>query len=214
MSKLLHIDTSPLEGSISHELTKVFAADWKTQHSEGEVIYRNLAVVHPAPIDAHWIGAAYTPPDARTPEQNSILAISDDLVQELEEAEEYVFGVAMHNFSIPSTLKLWIDQVVRTGRTFAYGEGGPKGLLLEKRATVIIASGGVYPPDTPAAAFNHVDPYLKTILGFIGITEVQFISAAGVAQMSAGRVDRETFLRPSLELVHAAAAASHSVGAL
>jgi FMN-dependent NADH-azoreductase len=99
--------------------------------------------------------------------------------------------------------------------TFAYGEGGPKGLLLGKRATVIVASGGVYTPDTPAAAFNHVDPYLKIILGFIGLTDVRFISAGGVAHMSSGEIDRETFLRPSLELVRAAAAdIGHTVDAL
>jgi FMN-dependent NADH-azoreductase len=133
------------------------------------------------------------------------LALSEELIGELERADEYVFGVAMHNFAIPSVLKLWIDQVVRSGRTFSYGEQGPKGLLHGKKATVVVASGGVYESETPAAAMNHIDSYLKTILGFVGVTDAKFITASGSAKLMMGTVDRETFLKPALEQVRAAA---------
>ena len=206
MPTLLHLDSSPLESSISRELTREFVKTWKAAHPDGTVIARNLAA-HPAePLDAQWIGAAFTPEAGRTPEQKDALAFSDELIGELQKVDEYVIGVAMHNFSIPSALKLWIDQVVRSGKTFAYGEGGAQGLLQGKKATILVASGGVYDLGTPAGAFNFVEPYLRAILGFIGITDVKFITAGGAAQIMMGAVDREAFLKPTLELVRSQAA--------
>jgi FMN-dependent NADH-azoreductase len=158
------------------------------------------------PVDTAWIFSSFTPEASRTPEQKAALAFSDEVIAELEAADEYIFGVAMHNFSIPAVLKLWIDQVVRSGRTFAYSENGPMGLLHGKKATILIASGGVYETGTPAEAMNFVDPYLKAILGFIGITDVKFVRAGGAAQVMSGAVDRESFLRPTLERVRAAVA--------
>lgn len=206
MRTLLHLDSSPSPSSVSRELTREYARTWKALHPEGDVIYRDLAADAPEPIDAEWIGAAYTSRDAQSPEQASKLALSDELIRELERADEYVIGVAMHNFSIPSVLKLWIDQIVRRGRTFNYSEGGPRGVLEGKKATVVVAKGGVYEPGTPAAAMNFIEPYMKTVLGFIGITDVKFVAAEGTAKMMFGAVDRPTFLRPTLERVRAAAA--------
>jgi FMN-dependent NADH-azoreductase len=206
MPTLLHLDSSPLANSISRELTREFVKSWQTTHQDGTVIRRDLAEFPPKPIDAAWIGSIFTPDASRTPEQKATLEPSDELIGELERADEYVFGVAMHNFSIPSVLKLWLDQIVRSGRTFGYGENGPRGLLEGKKATVLIASGGVYEPGTPSGAMNFVEPYLKAILGFIGITDVQFITAAGAAQLMRGTLDRETFLKPTLERVRVVAA--------
>lgn len=206
MPTLLHLDSSPSPASVSRELTREFARAWTATHPGGEVIYRDLGANPPSPIDAEWIGAAYSPRNTLSPEQAQALALSDELINELEHADEYVIGVAMHNFSIPSVLKLWIDQVVRRGRTFAYGEQGPRGLLEGKKATVVVASGGVYEPGTPAGAMNHIEPYLKTVLAFIGVTDVKFIAAGGTARMMSGAVDRPTFLKPALEKVRAAAA--------
>jgi len=206
MPTLLQLDSSPLESSISRELTREFVKTWKAAHPKGTVIHRDLAANVLRPLDAGWIFSSFTPEASRTPEQKAALAFSDELIAELEAADEYVFGVAMHNFSIPSVLKLWIDQVVRAGRTFAYSESGPQGLLQSKKATILIASGGVYEAGTPAGALNFVDPYLKTILGFIGITNVKLVTAGGAAQVMSGAVDRETFLRPTLERVRAAVA--------
>src|ERR1700751_5363054 len=162
MATLLQIDSSPLASSVSRELTREFVSNWKTTHPSGQVIVRDLAATPPKPLDQAWIYAAHTPAEALQPEQKALLALSEEYIAELERADEYVFGVAMHNFSIPSVVKLWIDQVVRGGRTFAYGTGGPKGLLTGKKATILAATGGVYQAGTPMAAFNFIEPYLNT----------------------------------------------------
>jgi FMN-dependent NADH-azoreductase len=208
MPTLLQIDSSPLESSISRELTREFVKTWKAAHGDGHVIHRDLASGADAlkSIDAAWIHAAFTPTEALQPEQADALALSDRLIAELEQADEYVFGVAMHNFAIPSVLKLWIDQVVRGGRTFSYGENGTKGLLQGKKATILVASGGVYEQGTPRAALDFTEPYLRAVLGFIGVTALTFVKAGGMAQLRSGAIDRADLLRPALEQVRAAAA--------
>jgi FMN-dependent NADH-azoreductase len=205
MPTLLHLNTSPLPSSVSRELTREFVSNWKASHPSGKVIDRDLAANPPKPLDQAWIYATFTPEEARQPEQKDLIAYSDQCISELELADEYVIGVAMHNFSIPSVLKLWIDQVVRRGRTFSYGADGPKGLLSGKKATVLVATGGVYDAGTPYAALNFIDPYLRTILGFIGITDVKFVTAGGTAQLMSGTVDRGQFLQPHLEQVRSIA---------
>jgi Acyl carrier protein phosphodiesterase len=206
MPTLLHLDSSPLQSSITRELTREFVKTWKAAHPGGIVIDRDLAIQQPKPIDAAWVGSVHTPQAARTAEQIAALATSDQLIAELEAADEYVFGVAMHNFSVPSVFKLWIDQIARHGRTFTYDESGAEGLLKGKKATVLIASGAVYEPGTPMGAMNFVEPYLKAVLGFLGITDVKFVTADGASQIMRGTVDRETFLEPVLEKVRTVAA--------
>jgi FMN-dependent NADH-azoreductase len=205
MPTLLQLDSSPLASSVSRELTREFVSNWKKTHPGGRVIVRDLAANPPQPVDQAWIYGAHTPADALHPEQKSLLAFSEECIAELEQADEYVIGVAMHNFSIPSVLKLWIDQVVRRGRTFSYGPDGPKGLLSGKKATILAATGGVYQTGTPYAALNFIDPYLTTILGFIGITDLTFVTAGGTAQLMSGTVDRGQFLQPHLDQVRSIA---------
>jgi FMN-dependent NADH-azoreductase len=206
MPTLLHLDSSPLESSISRELTREFVKTWQNSHPDGTVIYRDLAANPPKPLDTAWIYSSFTPEASRTPEQKAVLVPSDEMISELVRADEYVIGVAMHNFSIPSVLKLWIDQVVRSGHTFVSSESGPQGLLHGKKATILAASGGVYAAGTPASALNFIDPYLKTIFGFMGVTDVRFVTAGGAAQVMKGAMDRETFLKPTLEAVRTVAA--------
>jgi FMN-dependent NADH-azoreductase len=205
MPTLLQIDSSPLSSSVSRELTREFVSNWKIAHPSGQVIVRDLAANPPKPVDQAWIYAAHTPADALQPEQKALLAQSEEYIAELEQADEYVIGVAMHNFSIPSVVKLWIDQVVRGGRTFAYGADGAKGLLTGKKATILAATGGVYQAGSPTASLNFIDPYLNTILGFIGVTDVKFVTAGGTAQLMSGKVDRSQFLQPHLEQVRSIA---------
>jgi FMN-dependent NADH-azoreductase len=205
MSILLHLNTSPLASSVSRELTREFVSNWKASHPTGEVIDRDLAANPPKPLDQAWIYATFTPEEALQPEQKDLIAYSDEAIAELGRADEYVIGVAMHNFSIPAVLKLWIDQVVRRGRTFSYGAEGPKGLLSGKKATVLVATGGVYDAGTPYAAFNFIEPYLRTVLGFVGITDVKFVTAGGTAQLMSGTVDRGQFLQPHLDQVRSIA---------
>jgi FMN-dependent NADH-azoreductase len=205
MATLLHLNTSPLASSVSRELTREFVSNWKASHPTGQVIDRDLAANPPKPLDQATIYATFTPEEARQPEQKDLIAYSEEAIAELEKADEYVIGVAMHNFSIPAVLKLWIDQVVRRGRTFSYGAEGPKGLLSGKKATVLVATGGVYDAGSPYAAFNFIDPYLRTILGFIGISDVKFVTAGGTTQLMSGTVDRGQFLQPHLEQVRSIA---------
>ncbi len=204
MSTLLKLDSSPMgERSISRKLTTKFAESWLKTHPSGKVIERDLTTLNLPVVDAFWAGAVHTPEASRTAAQVQALAVSDSLINDLEQADEYVFGVPMHNFSIPSKLKLWIDQIVRAGKTFSYGATGPKGLLTGKKATLLLASGGEYGKGSAMASFDFVTPYLQTVLAFIGITDVTIIAAGGTAQLMSGKTDPQTFLAPSLEKVHA-----------
>src|SRR5580704_4217761 len=201
MPILLQVDSSPLgEASISRQLSSEFVCIWKKANPEGTVITRDLSTTSLQPVTGGWVGAAYTPEDARTPAQRELLAVSDSLIAELEQADEYVFGVPMHNFGVPSVLKLWIDQISRVGRTFSYADGTPKGLLTGKKATFIIATGGVYDAQTQMASFNFVEPYLRSVFGFLGVTDATFLTTGGTAALNYG-LDRHAFLAPHLQAV-------------
>jgi len=201
MPTLLHIDSSPLYGrSVSRQLTGAFVTQWKSSHLDGTVVDRDLNTTPIPPVTAEWVGAAYTPEEARAPQQKDLLALSDTLLGELEKADEYVFGVPMHNFGVPSVLKLWIDQIARVGRTFSYADGTPKGLLTGKKATFLIATGGIYDAQTQMASFNFVEPYLRSVFGFLGVTDVTFLTAGGTAALNHGQ-DRDAFLAPHLQAV-------------
>ena len=198
-STLLHLDSSPMgDYSVSRHLTAEFTRLWKLAHPGGTVLTRDTTTSAIPAVDAAWAAAAYTPADQLSPAQKDHLALSDTLIDELFAADEYVFGVPMHNFSIPSTLKLWIDQVARVNRTFSYATGAPVGLLPGKKATVLIASGGSYDAGTAMAAINFAEPYLRHMLGFLGVTDVRFHTAGGAMVLNYG-ADRQTFLQPHLE---------------
>jgi len=202
MSTLLHVDSSPLYGrSVSRELTAAFVTQWKASHRDGAVIDRDLNASAISPVTKEWVGAVYTPEEAQTPDQKKLLALSDSLIAELEQADEYVIGVPMHNFGVPSVLKLWIDQIARVGKTFSYADGKPKGLIIGKKATFIIATGGIYDAQTQMASFNFVEPYLRSLFGFLGLTEVTFLTAGGTMALNHGQ-DRVAFLAPHLEAVN------------
>ena len=205
MSTLIQFDSSPMgEQSISRKLTAGFARTWLKAHPHSKVVRRDLSALDLQPINAFWAASAHTPEESLTEEQKKALAVSESLIGDLKNGDEYVFGVPMHNFGIPSTLKLWIDQVVRAGKTFSYtAANGPVGLLGGKKATILIASGGVYEQGSNMASFDFVAPYLQTVFGFIGITDLTIISAGGTAQLISGKVDTHTFLAPTLEKVHA-----------
>jgi FMN-dependent NADH-azoreductase len=201
MSTLLHLDSSPLYArSVSRELTGAFVTQWKASHPEGRVVERDLSSTSIPPINAEWVGAVYTPEEAQTLEQKKLLALSDSLIAELEQADEYVIGVPMHNFGVPSVLKLWIDQIARVGKTFSYADGTPKGLIIGKKATFIIATGGIYDAQTQMASFNFVEPYLRSLFGFLGLTDATFLTAGGTMALNHGQ-DRDAFLAPHLQAV-------------
>jgi len=164
------------------------------------VIVRDLTTTRIAPVDAAFVGAIYTPDDKRSAEQKALLQLSDTLIGELETADEYVFSTPMHNFGIAAVLKLWIDQIARVNKTFSYATGSPVGLLKGKKATILFASGGTYEAGSATAGLDFVTPYLRAILGFIGISDVTVVNAGGAAALSHGG-DRAAFLKPHLETV-------------
>lgn len=128
------------------------------------------------PVGTAWVAGAFKPADARSPEEAEALRMSDELVAELQAAEIVVIGAPIYNFGVPGTLKAWIDQVCRAGVTFRYTENGPVGLLENKRAIVAVASGGTG-VGTP---IDFHTPYLRHVLGFIGIHDVEFVAADGL----------------------------------
>lgn len=197
MAHILHLDSSPRgDRSISRTATKDFITAWKQAHPNDTVTYRDLGH-HPVPhVDEPWIAAAFTPPEQRSPELNQAIELSDTLVDEFLAADRYIFGIPMYNLSIPSTFKAYIDQIVRVGRTFAVTEQGLAGLVdSSKKMLVITARGGSYQQGTPAASYDLQEPYIRSIFGFIGITDIKFIHVDNL------NYDREK----SLENAHNAA---------
>ena len=203
-STLLDLNSSPLgESSISRQLTSEFVRSWKLANPDGTVLDRDLTNTPIAPISAAWVGAAYTPDAARTDSQRDLLTLSDTLIAELQAADEYILGVPMHNFSVPSTLKLWIDQIARANKTFSYATGVPVGLLTGKKATIVVSSGGKYDAGTAMASYNFVEPYLRTVFGFLGVTDITVVAAGGVAALQSGKIDRQTFVQPHIASIQA-----------
>ena len=198
MPVLLHIICSPLYGrSVSRELTGAFVTKWKASHPDGRIVDRDLSSTWIPLINGEWVGAAYTPENARTQKQNELLALPDAFLSELQQADEYVFGVPMHNFGVPSVLKLWIDRVARVGRFFSYAGRKAKGLLVGKKATVIIATCGIYDAQTQMDSFNFVEPSLRALFGLLGLTDVTFLTAGGTMALNHGQA-RDSFLEPHL----------------
>jgi len=176
--KILRIDSSARRnGSETRALNDALISRIEAT-ADTTVIHRDLAADAPGFVNEAWVGANFTDPDARSDAQAAELAGSDALVAELEAADVIVIGAPIYNFNLPAVLKAWIDKVVRARVTFRYGENGPEGLLKDKKAYVVMASGGVI----MGSAMDFASPYLTHILGFIGIHDVEFISAAEVKE--------------------------------
>jgi len=159
-------------GSASRELTRDLINALDDRYGNVQTVHRDLSDGIPF-VDEAWIEANFTPAESRTDKHHEALALSDSLVAELKSADVLVIGVPLYNFSIPATLKAWIDMVARARLTFRYTDDGPKGLLEGKKAYLVVATGGV-PAGSPV---DFATPYLKHALGFIGITDVEIIAA-------------------------------------
>lgn len=202
MKTLLVVNSSPRSNSVSRQLTRRVVSDWQAKNPDGRVIERDVAADALPFLTETWIQASYTPAAKRTPEQKQILALSDQLIQELLAAEAIVLGVPMHNFSIPAALKAWIDLITRAGMTFSYGDTGPKGLLpSDKKVMAIVTRGGVYEEGSPA---DFQVPYLKHILAFIGLTDVTVVDVD--RQSLAGEAAQQS-VRQAVEKLSAVAEA-------
>jgi FMN-dependent NADH-azoreductase len=184
MKTLLKVQAS-LFGAVSQssQLADGFIANWLVKNPNGRVVTRDLAS-NPVPhLTAERLGAFASKAEDRTIEQQAVLNYSDELIAELKDADTIVLAVPMYNFSVPSTLRAYFDHVARAGVTFRYTANGPQGLVQDKKAYVFVTRGGFYPE-----AVDTQTPYLRQFLGFIGIIDVQFIYAEGLAISEESRV--------------------------
>lgn len=166
---LLHIDSSALGAhSVSRELSRAIVDAWRGAHPGATVTYRDLAA-EPLP---HWTPVA----DANDP----AVRVGAEVLEEFLAADVVVIGAPMYNFSIPSTLKAWIDRIAVAGKTFRYTATGPEGLAGAKHVIVASARGGFYGVDSPAAGADFQEAYLRQLFAFLGVTAIEFIRAEGV----------------------------------
>lgn len=184
--KILQINSSARSaGANSTRLADSITTRLKAANPSAVVELRDLAA-NPHPVlDEAALGALFTPAEQRTPEQAARVALDDALIAQVQAADAIVLGVPMYNFGVPVQLKTWIDAIAKAGVTFRYTENGPEGLIKGKKVYVALARGGLY-RDTPA---DSQVPYLKGVLGFLGMTDVEFIYAEGLA-MGAESADK------------------------
>lgn len=165
------------DGANSTRLANQVTARLQAANPGATLTLRDLAVTPHPLLDEAALGALFTPADARSPEQAARVALDDALIAEIQAHDTLVLGVPMYNFGVPVQLKSWIDAIARAGVTFRYTANGPEGLLTGKTVYVALARGGLY-RDTPN---DSQVPYLKSVLGFLGLTDVRFIYAEGLA---------------------------------
>jgi FMN-dependent NADH-azoreductase len=182
MSTILFVEASPrVERSHSRALARGFLDAWRQAHPQDTLLRRDLGRTPPSYATEAWIAAAYGFVDPGSERTRALLRESDELIAEFLSADRYVLSTAMHNFHVPAALKAYIDNVVRPKCTFAVGPNGYQGLVpAERKVLIITARGGAYQPGTPWAAYDHQEPWLRTILGFIGLTNLTFVHAQGI----------------------------------
>ena len=178
---ILNVISSPRgDQSISIKLADGIIEQLRAANPGSTVTTRDLAT-HPFPhLEAAKLQSLFTPAPDRTPEQREAAKHSDDAIAEVMAADVIVIGAPLYNFSISSTLKAWIDHLCRAGITFRYTENGPEGLIKGKKVYVAMASGGIY-SEGPRQSYDFVAPYLKAVLGFLGMTDVTVVRAEGIA---------------------------------
>jgi FMN-dependent NADH-azoreductase len=178
MSTLLQINTSARAAGQANRLADDFVQAWHNQHPQDRIILRDLTR-HPVPhLDERTLNAFFTPPEQRDADLQAAVRLSDELIAELQAADVVAIGVPMYNFGIPSTLKAYFDHIARAGITFRYTSNGPEGLLKGKRAIILAARGGIY----SGTLMDTQSAYLRDFLAFVGITEVEFVYAEGLAK--------------------------------
>lgn len=180
MQQILMIEISPRgQDSASRAVADTLTARLRSLYPSAKLVRRDLASEHPPHLDGATLRAISTKDPDEAARLREAARLSDTLTDELLASDLLVIATPMWNFGIPSALKAWIDLVVRPGRTFRYAEGGVLGLAKGKKAILVLASGGVF-TDGPWRSWDFVEPYLRQILGFIGITDVQTVRAQGL----------------------------------
>lgn len=181
MTNVLRVDASMRrDGSRSRAFADRLMARMQAEREHSSVVRRDLADGVPF-VNEAWIAANFTDPAERTPEQRAVLAQSDALLEELKAADELLLATPIYNFGVPAALKAWIDMVARARESFRYTPTGPEGLLVDKRAFVLVTSGGT----EAESSIDFATPYLRHVLGFVGITDVTVIGSAQKGQDAA-----------------------------
>jgi FMN-dependent NADH-azoreductase len=177
MSKVLVLKSSILgDNSVSTDLVDQFVAQLNDGNDGIEVSIRDLSLNPVPPLDQEKLTALMTDAAQRDARQQALVDYADRLITELQEADLLVIGAPMYNFTIPAGLKSWLDHVARAGVTFRYTENGPQGLLRNKQVVVVTSMGGHHLPGES----DHLRPYLKTMLNFLGLEQISFVAAAGL----------------------------------
>lgn len=173
--------TSSARGAYSNssQLVNEIVAKLQQNNPGASVIERDLVSQKYPHLEESHLAAFFAPPENDSSETRAAASHSDEAIAELEKADSIVIGVPIYNFNVPSALKAWIDHIVRARKTFSYGSGAPEGLLKGKKVYLAIASGGVY-SDGPMKSFDFAEPYLKAVLGFIGLSDVTVFRVEGV----------------------------------
>lgn len=171
------------EAGESSRLADLFVSTWREHHPDGEIIVRDLARDPVPHLTAERFGAFLAQPETRTAGQQAIVEESDALIAELQRADTIVLALPLYNFGVPSTLKAYFDHIARAGVTFRYTESGSEGLLKGKKTYVFAARGGVY-SGTPN---DHQTPYIRQFLAFLGLSDIEFVVAEGLALGDASR---------------------------
>ena len=179
--KILNIITSIKgDASFSNKLSNAVLEKLTKEYPASEVKTFDLSKTPLPYLNEVQLSAFYTPEEAHTTDQSESIKLSDDAITDLLEADIIVIGVPMYNFGIPALLKGWIDQVARAGKTFSYDENGPKGLISGKKVFLSVASGAVF-SDGPYKSYDFAEPYLRVVLGFLGITDVTTFRVEGTS---------------------------------
>jgi FMN-dependent NADH-azoreductase len=179
MSHILLITSSPRLASYSTKVARALAEQLTSGEPRSTITHRDLTREPLPHIDDSFAAARDVPADNLTPAQKASLALSDELLEELFAADSIIIAAGMFNFGIPSNLKAYIDHIVRPRVTFNYSAKGPEGLVKGKKVYLVVARGGVY-SEGPMQQLNFQDTYLRTTLGFIGLTDVELITVEGV----------------------------------
>lgn len=181
MKKILHIISSPRgAASLSIKLGNAIIEKITETYPGSIVKENNLIEQHYPHLEEAHLTSFFTPAEKRSPDNLAVIKHSEDAIQEILDADTLVISTPLYNFSIPSVLKAWIDHIVRAGVTFKYGENGPQGLIKGKKVYIALSSGAVF-SEGALKSLDFVEPYLKTILGFIGLTDITVFRVEGSA---------------------------------
>jgi FMN-dependent NADH-azoreductase len=180
MGQILHIDASYSgDSSVSRVLSQAFISAWQEHHPEDVIFYRNLGHFPVPYINEIWIAATHSPPETHTPEMITALKVSNPLLEEFLQVDRYVFGVPMYGFTIPATLKAYLEHLIRIGQTYEVDDQGVRGLVHGKKALFVTSCGGNYGPGSPFGE-DHQEPYLRTVFKSFGIEDIQFVNASNL----------------------------------